>query len=124
MTKRRRAARGFSLLEALVALTVVAICLAAIGELAHTTMRADARAESGLSALALSRALTESPATRALGPANGGENAARAWRAAPERALAPAASGWTPVLYALEIADPRGAKMRVEFVRLSRMPRE
>ena len=51
--RRRRSTRGSTVLEALVALAVVTLSLAAIGNLTHTTMRSDLAAEASVSTLAL-----------------------------------------------------------------------
>lgn len=121
-SQRRHATRGFTLLEALVALAVVTLSLAAIGNLTHTTMRSDLGAEARVSALALIEELVNAPANRVNATEAIGRDGAREWRVTPERALPTSAGGWTPVVFSVAVRDSRGGQTATEIIRLVRTP--
>ena len=117
--------RGFSLIEALVALAVLSAGLAAIGQLGYQTVAASRRAEARLFLTATARkALAALPEGRVLGDgALSGEIDGAAWRlqtspfafAAPD---APPNPAWTPQAVRLIVSGPAGDKIMVDTVRL------
>ena len=122
VSRRRRSTRGFTVLEALVALAVVVMSLAAIGNLTHATLRSDLSAEAGVFTLAIIQGIVNAPANRADAAAASGGDGAREWRVKPERALPASAAGWTPVVFSVAVRDSRGGQTSTEIVRLMRTP--
>ena len=121
-SRRRRSTRGFTVLEALVALAAVTLSLAAIGNLTHTTMRSELAAEASVSTLALVEALVNAPANRIGAAEATGRDGAREWRVTPVRTLPTSAAGWTPVVFSVAVRDSRGGQRAVEIIRLVRAP--
>jgi general secretion pathway protein I len=116
---------GFTLIEALVALAVVAAGLAAIGELGFATVSAARRAETRFLLAATARkAFAALPDRRALGDgALSGEIDGAAWRlqAAPylfAASGAPANPAWTPQAVRLTVEGPTGGRIIVDTVLL------
>ena len=125
--KQRREAsqRGFTLIEALVALAVLAEGLAAIGQLGFSTLAAARRAETRLSLTAVARkAFVALPEGSALGDgALSGEIDGASWRLqmAPfpfAGSDAPPPSAWTPETARLVVTSPSGGSIVFETVRL------
>ena len=79
---RRRACAGFTLIEVLVALTVISVALTAIGSLIATTVRGSRSLDANLILVETARAVTTAlPDGQALKPGNlSGEMAGQAWR--------------------------------------------
>jgi general secretion pathway protein I len=121
----RRGDRGFTLIEALVALAVLAAGLAAIGQLGFQTVSASRRAESRLFLAATARkAFAALPDRRALGDGTlAGRIDGAAWRlqSAPFLFDAPGAPGnaaWRPQAARLIVVGPSGGKLVIDTVRL------
>ena len=120
---------GFTLIEALAALALVAVGLTAIGALASASFRAAAGAERRIALIETARAaLTALPARDALpaGRFDGALNGLR-WRVAVEplggEAAKPnVATGWAPQRLALIVRAPTGEAIEVDTVRLTRRP--
>ena len=120
-------ARGFTLIEALVALALLAAGLAAIGRLGYGALAAARRAENRLELISAARAaLTALPDRRASRDGvSSGQIFASRWRlaAAPFRDVAsggPADSGWIPQILELNVGDGAGGSLTVQTVRLRR----
>ncbi len=117
--------RGFTLIEALVALAVMAAGLGAIGELGFATVAAARRAETRLFLAATARkAFVALPNRRALvDGALGGEIEGAAWRlqSAPFLFESPGAPGnpaWAPQAVRLIVAGASGGEIVVDTVLL------
>jgi general secretion pathway protein I len=119
------ASAGFTLIEALAALGVMAAGLAAVGALASSNFRASLRAERHLAEIETGRMImTGLPARAALpfgrltGTLEGYE-----WRidSAPVgTAAANGANVWTPQGIALLVRSPSGATIEIDTIRLRR----
>jgi hypothetical protein len=119
--------RGFTLVESLVALTVMMILLVAIGGLAMTSLRSGRYVERHLADIESTRQIIAGlPARGAL--KNGslsGEMVGYRWRldAAPYRPdfFEPKSpTPWTPQVIALRVESPNGGVTSVDIVRLVR----
>jgi general secretion pathway protein I len=116
---------GFTLVEALVSLAVLAISLAAIGSLMSANIRAASALERHLSLTETARALWT-----ALPDRNGppfadlsGETAGQRWRITAQPYLDAAAgspSPWVPRLVTLRVQSPSGAVLQIDTVRLQK----
>ena len=121
----RKSDAGFTMIEALVALGVIAISLAAIGSLVASNVRATRRVDDRLSVVETARgALTGLPdrSSLALGDFSGqiGDNR---WRVdvLPFRAdfVDPSrATQWVPQAVVIRVESPTGQELRVDTVRL------
>lgn len=117
--------QGFTLIEALVALAVMAAGLAAIGQLGFSTVAAARRAETRFLLTATARrAFAALPDHAALGEgARSGQIDGVDWRlqtsdfpfAAPG---APLRTAWVPQAMRLIVASPSGGRIVVDTVRL------
>lgn len=122
-SQRCCATRGFTLLEILVALAVVALSLAAIGNLTHATLSSEVHIKADLSALVFAESLIRAPANRSGAAEVNGADGDLVWRVAPVRALGSTASGWMPVVYSIKVRNRHGGQAIAEIVRLVRASR-
>jgi len=125
--KPTRGIEGFTLIEVLVALSVVAVTLAAIGSLIAVTTRG-ARAVSGhLALVETARAImTGLPDRGELGPGNfSGETAGHRWRVdvLPFYAdfVDPQKAEWVPQTVVVRVQSPSGPILQINTVRLRRV---
>jgi general secretion pathway protein I len=123
------ASAGFTLIEALAALSLVAVGLTSIGGLANTSFRAGLSAERRLALVETARAaLAALPSRDALADGRfDGQLNGHSWRVSVEplaenSAKANAATVWTPQRVALVVRAPSGESMEVDTVRLTRRP--
>ena len=123
---------GFTLIEALVALSLLLAFAAAIGPLVFQARRIGGNAERRVAAHVLLKSLIEAPFDRsALTQARDGESFGLRWRLAAEpvsiRAL-PRKEGakegglWTPVRVTASVAWGPGQVLTAETIRLARAP--
>ena len=124
-TRRMACDDGFSLIEALVALAVLAAGLAAIGQLGFQTLAAARHAETKLLLTATARkAYAALPEGRALGDGTlSGEIDGVSWRlqTSPFAFAAPGAPpnpAWTPQAVRLIVGGPSGGEIVVDTIRL------
>ena len=122
--KRRKA--GFTLIEVLVALAIVAISLSSIGTLIATTVRGTRTIEGNLARLEIARAIaTALPDRDQLAPGDiSGELARHRWHI---RVSAFAAGNgttqqtpWVPQAVVITVQSPAGAPIQISTVRLRR----
>lgn len=118
---------GFTLVEALAALAVLMVTLAAIGALANASVRSSVHAERHLAQIAAARTIlsglpgrNDLPFGRLTGVLDG-----YTWRA-DVSAIATTDSGrsseWVPQGVTLLMRSPSGAVMEVDTIRLRRAP--
>ena len=124
--RRTRGTEGFTLIEVLVALSVVAVTLSAIGSLIAVTIRG-ARSVSGhLALVETARSImTGLPDRGELGPGNfSGEAAGHRWRVdvLPFYAdfVDPDKSTWIPQTVVVRVQSPSGPVLQLNTVRLRR----
>jgi len=118
---------GFTLIEALVALAIVAVSLTSIGTLIASTARAAHSIEARLARLETARAiLTALPARNQLVPGTlTGAIADHPWRVdvipfAAQGITASSGGQWVPQSVVVTIQAPSGAAMKVNTIRLVR----
>jgi general secretion pathway protein I len=123
--KESGAGAGFTLIEALVALAVVAISLTAIGSLMAANIRGSVRIEQHLGLVETARALATELPGRAVPPADAltGEMAGNAWAIDflpfPDDFADPrAAKRWVPQRLVMTVRSPSGSILQVDTVRL------
>jgi general secretion pathway protein I len=124
-TTNERGSAGFTLVEALAALAVMAIGMAAIGELSNTSLRSGLYFQRHLAEIETARKIIAGlPARKDLrdGSLSGVLDSHR-WRidAAPfANALAPvnAATDWRPQLVVLRVLAPTGGAVEIDTIRL------
>jgi general secretion pathway protein I len=121
----RRSNAGFTIIEALVALSVVAISLAAIGSLVASNVRATRRVDDRLSVVQTARAvLAGLPDRQSLAPGDfSGEMGDNHWRVDvlpfsadfvdPQRV-----TQWVPQAVVIRVESPTGQQLRLDTVRL------
>jgi general secretion pathway protein I len=120
--------RGFTLIEVLVALSVVAISLAAIGSLIAVTTRGARAVGLHLTLIETARMIiTGLPDREQLAPGNfSGESAGHRWRVdvLPFYAdfVDPAQSSFLPQTIVVRMQSPAGKVLQVNTVRLRRKP--
>ena len=128
--KRTKGTEGFTLIEVLVALAVVAVTLSAIGSLVAVTVRG-ARAVGGRLALVETARsiMTGLPERTDLAPGNfSGEVAGHRWRVdvLPFYAdfVDPRKTDWVPQTVVVRVQSPSGPILQINTVRLRRVPAE
>ena len=126
--KRTKGTEGFTLIEVLVALSVVAVTLSAIGSLIAVTIRG-ARSVSGhLALVETARSImTGLPDREQLGAGNfAGEAAGHRWRVdvLPFHAdfVDSRKTEWVPQTVVVRVQSPSGPILQINTVRLRRMP--
>jgi general secretion pathway protein I len=130
MSFRHKSNEGFTLIEVLVALTVVAITLSAIGSLVATTIRGARSVAGHLALTETARAiLTGMPGRNELGPGNfSGEVASHRWRVdvLPFYAdfVDPAKTNWIPQTVVVRVQSPNGPILQLNTVSLRRRTTE
>lgn len=123
----RRNEAGFTLVEVLVALVVVAVSLAAIGSLVATNIRATRALDQRLALVETARAIvTALPAREQLIPGNlSGEVADHPWRVdvlpfAANFIDSRQPTPWVPQTVVVRVRSPTGQVLRIDSVRLRR----
>jgi general secretion pathway protein I len=125
--ERRKAARGFTLIEVLVALSVVAVALAAIGSLVAVTVRGARAVPSRVALLETARAvMTGLPDRDALAVGSfSGELAGHRWRVDVLPFLGNLVDPqqpnvWTPLTVIVRVQSPSGQIVQLNSVRVQR----
>jgi general secretion pathway protein I len=126
----RHGSAGFTLIEVLVALAVVATSLAAIGTLIATSVRGARAVEQRVVLVERARAIMAELPRRdelSIGEATG-ESASHRWRIAvlpyPTGFVDRPASKWVPRAVVASVRSPSGTVLQVHTVRLVRRPFE
>jgi general secretion pathway protein I len=125
-TAHKSATAGFTLIEVLVALTIVAVSLSAIGGLVATSVHGSRSLERHLTELELARGIATALPDRdqlLLGSQHG-NIAGHHWRVdvAPftGNVNAPQATPWVPQTIVTTVQAPSGGALQIETVRLQR----
>ena len=123
--KRRRAVAGFTLIEVVVALAVVAISLVSIGSLIATTVRGTRALDRHIALIETARAIeTGLPDRDQLEVGNiSGETANHRWRIdvipfATKPVDARQSEPWIPQAVVILVESPSGTIIRIDTVRL------
>jgi general secretion pathway protein I len=125
--ERRHDRAGFTVIEGLVALAVLAAALAAIGSVVATSARGTRRIEAHLALVETARAIaTGLPKRDELAPGTlAGELAGHNWRVDVLPFADPTSgSAWVPQTVVITVRAPGGGALRIDTVRLRRRPRE
>ena len=124
-TASEAASAGFTLIEALAALAIVAAGLAAIGSLSFAGLRSGMAVEQHLALVATARTLIASmagsedlPDGERSGAAGGHRWRVEAGPFATGGAAPADASRWAPQQVALRVATPGGAALEIDTIRL------
>jgi general secretion pathway protein I len=128
MPSERRCSAGFTLIEALVALTVVATSLAAIGALMATSVRGVRSLEQHVALVETARTVAANlPRRDELGAGFTGAAMGYRWRVetsvlSTETGPAANQATWLPQVVAVTVRSPSGATLQIDTVRLVRRP--
>ena len=123
-TPANRATAGFTLIEALVALAIVAASLSSIAALIATTLRGERSIDRHLAGLATMRAIVAAlPDREQLGPGSfSGVTAGQRWRvdvaAFDTGNLGVRQPTWEPQAVIVTVQSPAGATLQINTVRL------
>jgi general secretion pathway protein I len=123
----RRSVAGFTLIEVVVALAVVAVSLSAVGALVASTVRGATSIDQHLSLVETARAVEAALPDRAgLVPGStSGEMAGHRWQVDVLPFVAPASSiPWVPQTVAIRVQAPGGALLQINTVRLRKRPQQ
>jgi general secretion pathway protein I len=128
---RRETCAGFTLIEALVALAVTAICLTAIGSLMAVNIRAPAKIEQRLGLVETLRAIEAGlPDGAGLEPGSlSGEMVGHQWMIAidpfPDEPVNSAKPNpWMPQAIAITAQSPAGSILRIDTISMRQRPSE
>jgi general secretion pathway protein I len=128
LSRKSCSERGFTLIEALVALAIIAAVLSSIGAVIGTTVRGTRSIDQRLALSgAVETVLATLPARNALKPGRqSGELAGHRWRldVAPLNAAADTAQGFVPLVVNMRMQAPGGPAIQVTTVRLVPKPAE
>jgi general secretion pathway protein I len=125
-TQSVRGVAGFTLIEVLVALSLVAAVIAAIGSLIGASVRGTRALDFNLTAATTARAIAGAlPEREALRPGSlSGETAGQRWRVDVRPMAAPVDPGaptkWVPYTVVIRLQSPTGSIMEIDTVRLRR----
>jgi general secretion pathway protein I len=126
-SRRNGETAGFTLIEVLIALSVVAITLAAIGSLVATSIRGTRALDVDLTAIATARAImTVLPRRSELKPGSrSGVTAEHRWRVDVTSLKAPTvdselATRWAPQAVTIRVQSPTGSILELNTIRLRR----
>ena len=126
-SKRSQSAAGFTLIEVLVALAVVAVVLSAIGSTIATTVRGVRSLDRRLNLVETSRAvMTGLPDRNELSPGSlSGELASHRWRVDVQPFVVDGAENqddvrWIPQSVIIRVESPSGGILELDTVRLRR----
>lgn len=124
--KRTSAWAGFTLLEALIALALVATGLSAIGAVVATNAQAVPKLERHLDLISIARSVLASlpPDDRLVPGSTSGATATYRWRinVTPFQFAPVAQSPWTPQRVTVQVQGNAGGSFNLGTVRLSRRP--
>jgi general secretion pathway protein I len=127
-SSKRQNESGFTLIEAVVAIALLAVMLAAIGSVVAASRKATLKIEEHVALLETARMVATVATERAAVEARdlGGEASGHSWRARITPltvAVAPVeGSPWIPRTVMVEVQSPSGAVFSLETIRLQKMP--
>jgi general secretion pathway protein I len=126
----RRSTSGFTLIEVLVALAIIAVCLVSIGSVIGTTVRGTRALERHVALIETARAIeTGLPDRSQLHPGTlTGDYSGYRWRVdvspfADGALVSSPSSHFVPQAVVITVTSPSGASVRIDTVRLRRKDR-